>query len=132
MKPDRSKDRPALLALADILDTRPALIRRDECSDWNLFGTNGHIYAIPEHDAFYVYLGFESARAWTNAKRRLAFCRVTQNGGDEGFLRMSGFPNKKQAEALRRTVGLPKRRHLSPEHKAKLVATQFKPKLVPV
>jgi len=77
MKPDRSRDRPALLALAKRLGTRPKLIRRDACSDWNLFGKHGHAYAIPEANAYYfVFLDCGSSRKWAYLKRKLHFCRT--------------------------------------------------------
>jgi len=54
MIPDRSSDRPAFVAFADAIATRPQLIHRDACGDWNLFGSHGHVYAIPEHDARFI------------------------------------------------------------------------------
>jgi hypothetical protein len=43
-----TKQRAALLAFAEACGTRASALRRDECSDWAIFGTRGHIYAVPE------------------------------------------------------------------------------------
>jgi hypothetical protein len=79
--------RPALLAFAEACATRANCLRRDECSDWAIFGNNGHIYAVPEGFQLMIGCAFEprwsSARGWTEAKRRLAFGKVTRDG-DEG------------------------------------------------
>ena len=130
MKSDRSKDRPAMLTLVDTLATRPQLLRRDECGDWNLFGKAGHVYAIPEANAYYFMVRCRSSKTWNHLKRRLSFCTLTQDGDDEGVFRLSGLPNETQAGLLRTALGLPLRRRLSPEHCAKLVAhaKPFKPK----
>ena len=33
----------------------------------------------------------QSPRRWTNIKRRLAFCRITQDGDDEGCCALIGY-----------------------------------------
>jgi hypothetical protein len=42
-----AKQRPALLLIAESLDSRSSAPRRDERGDWAIFGTKGHIYAVP-------------------------------------------------------------------------------------
>ena len=69
------------------LDASQLGLRRDECGDYRINGKLGHIY--PDSDGFLLYVSTgESARRWTNVKARLAFARVTQDGDDEGALRL--------------------------------------------
>lgn len=122
-------DRPFLQSLVAALDTRPANLRRDPCGDWRITGACGHIYGVPEADAYYVAVHLDSARGWTAAKQRLAFGRVTQDGDGEGVIRLVGLPDPAQARNLRRTIRLPKRKVLSPERRAKLIAASpFRPR----
>jgi hypothetical protein len=46
-------------------------------------------------------------------ERRLSFCRVTQDGDDEGCLRLDELPTPEQAVLIRKAIGL-KRRKLHP------------------
>jgi hypothetical protein len=34
--------RPELLKLAEALDSRGSVLRRDDCGDWAIWGNNGH------------------------------------------------------------------------------------------
>ena len=56
-----------------------------------------------------MYITCRSAKAWTSAKRRLAFCEVTQDGDDEGCLRLRELPTPTQAKEIRSILGLRKR-----------------------
>jgi hypothetical protein len=42
-----TKQLPALLAFAEACGTRASALRRDECGDWAIWGSNGHVYAFP-------------------------------------------------------------------------------------
>ena len=42
-----AKQRAALLKLVSALGCREAALRRDECGDWRIGGSNGHIFAVP-------------------------------------------------------------------------------------
>jgi hypothetical protein len=125
-----SRDRPFLQSLLVVLDTRDATLRQDEYRAWRLVGKRGHVYGVPEADAYYAFAQFPTARGWTAAKIRLRFGQVTQDGDDEGVIRFTGLPTPEQAEAIRITVGLPRRRHLSPEQRARLrsIGRPFKPR----
>jgi hypothetical protein len=95
-----AKQRPALLAFAESLDSRASALRRDECGDWAIWGTNGHIYAVPE--GFQLMIGCDfgnvrwtSARGWESAKKRLGF-----GEGDAGRrLRGLDYPRSASVEA---------------------------------
>jgi hypothetical protein len=85
------KQRPALQRFAAALDSRASALRRDECGDWAIWGTNGHIYAVPEGFQLMIgcdfgYVRWTSARGWESAKKRLGFGKVTQDGDCEGSI----------------------------------------------
>ena len=49
-------------------------------------------------------------RTWTYLKNRLSFCRVTQDGGDEGYFRLFDLPTPEQAVLIRKATGLKRRK----------------------
>jgi hypothetical protein len=108
-KANRKTDRDALQQFCDAVDTRPVLLKPDEYNDWRLSGTHGHVYATPEAGAFYIYVAFRTSMGWTAAKDLLAFCTISQDGDDEGILRLERLPHgSREAKAIRQVVGLPK------------------------
>jgi hypothetical protein len=130
-----TKQRPALLELAEALDSRPGALRRDECGDWAIFGRRGHIYAVPligpEEVArgvpitvgYQLVVGTDiehesgnCVRRWSTYKR-LSFCQVTQDGDEEGCLILDRLPTKAEGAIIRDVVGIPKARHLSEEQR---------------
>jgi hypothetical protein len=87
-------------------------LRRDECGAWCINGWSGHIVTWsddPAETAWLVYVTCRSARGWTEAKRRLSFCTVTQNGDDEGCLRLDRLPTSSEAEIIRDVLRIRKR-----------------------
>jgi hypothetical protein len=126
------KQRPALLELAEALDSRPAQLRRDECGDWAIFGRRTHLRrasrcfgaGVTLHQGFQLVIGTDiehegrnSARQWSADKKRLNFCQVTQDGDEEGCLILDRLPTKAEGAIIRDVVaGIPKARHLSEEH----------------
>jgi hypothetical protein len=92
--------------------------RRDECGDWMIEGKQGHIHAHPE--GFYLYCAPGSPKAWTYAKRALFFCEVTQDGDDEGFLKLVRLPTDAEAEIIRDKLGIRKKREVSEFEKERL------------
>jgi hypothetical protein len=109
-----TKQRPALLAFAEACGTRASALRRDECGDWAIFGTRGHIYAVPE--GFQLMASKASPRAWSAAKHRLSFGKVTQDGDAGGGVILAGLPAKSEAETIRAVLGIPKRVEFSEGH----------------
>ena len=77
---------------------------RDECGTWRLLGSRGHIYR--DGDGWLLYVRCRSTRHWTYTKRALAFCRVTQDGDEEGCLHLDRLPSTAEAEEIRQAVGL--------------------------
>jgi hypothetical protein len=133
-----SKQRPALLAFAESLDSRASALGRDDCGDWAIWGNNGHIYAVPE--GFQLMIGcdpgnakWSSSRGWESAKKRLGFGKVTQDGDCEGSIILDRLPSKPEAAEIRDILGIPKRVELSEGQLANLrrhaAANAFKPLL---
>jgi hypothetical protein len=115
------KQRPALLTFAKSCGTRADKLRRDECGDWAIWGSNGHIYAVASN-VFQLMVGcdydnqkWSSARGWESAKKRLKFGRVTQDGDEEGSIILDQLPSKPEAKEIRFILGIPKKVEFSPE-----------------
>ena len=116
-----SEDREHLETLLEALDASSLALRRDACGDYAINGKSGHIYADGSGFLLCVSTG-ESARRWTNVKGRLAFCRLTQDGDDEGCLHLDRLPTAVEADLIREALGIRKRRHLSDEELARITA----------
>jgi hypothetical protein len=126
---DADADRAAQLVLMNALSAWDRAFRRDECGAWRINGERGHIYTWGDGASWLLYLACRSSMAWTYAKKRLAFCKVTQNGDDEGCLRLFELPTAEQAEAIRELLAIRKRTEHSPGALERLLAggksTQF-------
>ena len=103
-------DRDQMLALLSALNAQDRALRLDECGDWRIGGTSGHVYTWGDGKTWLLFVACHSARAWTAAKARLAFCEVTQDGDDEGCFRLHALPLPDQAAAIRTALGIRKRR----------------------
>jgi hypothetical protein len=87
-------------------------------------GMSCHVY--PDGDGYLIYFTVAdadksdrqpSSLPWKNAKAKLSFCNVTQDGDWEGCLRLDHLPSPAEAKAIRDVLGIRKRRHLSAEEK---------------
>jgi hypothetical protein len=96
--------------------------------DYAIRGKYGHIYS--DGSGFLLHVHTQevdeaghvttSIRRWSALKAKLTpFCRLTQDGDDEGCLRLDHLPSADEAEVIRDAIGIRKRRSLSPEAKAK-------------
>jgi hypothetical protein len=114
-----AEQRAALIKLMAALGCRAAALRRDECGDWRIEGLRGHVYAVPgalgqpNRPAFTPYIMAGSPKAWTFAKRALAFAKVINDGDEEGTFVMGRLPSADEAALIRRYCGIPKRREVS-------------------
>jgi hypothetical protein len=115
-----SIQRPALLAFARAIGSRDTALRRDECSDWRINGSRGHVYAVPE--GFQIFVLGWSTNGWNRAKQALSFAALTNDGNDEGGFMLDRLPTKAEGEAIRKWCGIAKRAELSPERVAELRA----------
>src|SRR5215218_3799198 len=99
-----------MLAMHEALQAASTALRRDECGAWRITGTKGHIYTWGDRESFLLYVKVgRSKKKWTYNKRNLAFCTVTQDGDDEGCLRLNGLPDEDQAAWIRATLGIRRR-----------------------
>jgi hypothetical protein len=89
---DAEADRRQQAALLRALDAWDKALRRDECGAWAIHGTRGNIHTWGDGSSWVLWLTCHSPQAWTWAKKRLAFCEVTQDGDDEGCLRLREQP----------------------------------------
>ena len=105
--------RERLLTLAAALGASLRQLTRDECGDYRIQGQRGHIYVDGEGYLLVIHAG--TARMWTEAKRALHRCQVTQDGDDEGCLHMDHLPDEKEAAEIRHYLKLRKRRDDTPE-----------------
>jgi hypothetical protein len=120
-----------MIALLDALDASQLALRRAVCRGWAddlaIHGRLGHIYADGTGYLLCVAPGGSTTRRWTNVKRRLGFCRLMQDGDDEGCLRLDRLPTPVEAEAIRDVLGIQRKRHYqSPETEALVMATLAK------
>jgi hypothetical protein len=138
-----TNDRERLVALLDALDASQTTLQRDVVRGEGRTGIRGRsrdkagndasvIY--PDGDGFLLYVTFgertgdygvdrePSSLPWKNAKAKLSFCNVTQDGDWEGCLRLSGLPNPKEAEAIREVMSIRKRRIVTDAARSQLEA----------
>ena len=101
-------------AMLAALDASSRSLRRDVCGDPAINGRAGHICADGAGYLLYVHTG-ELVRRWGSIKRHLAFCCVTQDGDDEGCLRLDRLPTSTEADCIRKALGIKRRRHLTAE-----------------
>lgn len=114
-------ERAHLETLLIALDASPRALHKDACGDWSISGKTGHIFADGQGYLIYVATK-ESARRWTNIKRHLSFCRITQQGDTEGCMHLDMPPTPQQAKAIRDAIGIRKKRTISDEAKATLAS----------
>jgi len=115
-------DREHLETVLVALDASPRALERAVCrgwvGDWQITGTGGHI--MTDGHSFPFYAAGESPRRWSSIKRRLSFCRLTQDGDDEGCFLLDRLPTSAEAVTLRDVLGIRRRRHLSPDGRSAL------------
>jgi hypothetical protein len=114
-QPERD-DRACLKALLSALDASEAILQRDppirdqdNTGDWAIYGSHGHIY--PDGDGYLLY-AHATPRRWTSIKQS-PFCKLTQDGDDEGCLHLDRLPTAVEAVAIRDAIGIRKRRSMS-------------------
>jgi hypothetical protein len=106
------EDRARLQSFLSALDASTRGLRRDDCGDHVILGKKGRIYAAGT--GFLLYSAAGSVRRWTFVKRRLRFCHLAQDGDAEGALHLDRLPTTAEAAAIRQTLGIRKRKELSP------------------
>ena len=113
-------DRLHLDAFLTAVDASPGAFERPNCRGWigdyQITGKHGHVLA--DQPGFLLYITGTMQR-WKKAKRILRGT-VTQDGDDEGIIRLDRLPLPAEAEAIRDLIGIRKRRHMTPEALSKL------------
>ena len=101
----RQLDRADLAVLLTAVNGAKNALKRDECGDWIIIGTRGTIRAC--NGTFSVFVACWSRRHWFFVRQALAgFCSVTQDGDDEGVLRLTRLPVGEEIVRLRHVIGL--------------------------
>jgi hypothetical protein len=108
-------DRTTQIMLLNALCAWEHALRRDECGAWRINGKRGHIYTWGDGKSWLLYIQADSPRHCSSIKKQLSFCRVTQDGDDEGCVRLFGLPTAEQAKAIRGALRIRKRMVYSPE-----------------
>jgi|GEM_PF-2872114 len=109
---DDQRQQERLLAA---LDASPSQLRRDEAGWWIISGRRGAIHTWGDGKTWDAHVRCRSRQHWTFTKRRLAFMTVTQDGDEEGCLRLFRLPTQKEAVAIRDVMGLRKRIAFAPD-----------------
>jgi hypothetical protein len=88
------------------IDASPAALRRPACRGWigdyQIIGKHGHVLA--DHPGYLLYVT-GTVQRWKKAKRLLPSI-VTQDGDDEGLLRLGRLPLSNEADAIRDLIGM--------------------------
>jgi hypothetical protein len=108
---DRAQQRALLVALG----ASDRVLRRDQCGAWQIGGKHGTVHAWGDGKSWVLFVACRSARHWTATKQRLGFCEVTQDGDDEGCLRLHQLPTAARATVIRDALGIRKRAELGAE-----------------
>jgi hypothetical protein len=120
-------DKRLLETLRVALNGAKASLRRDDCGLWILRGSRGHISTYGDGKGWqlnYVRSDGEasgSKQNWTWKKRRLAsFCRLTQDGDDEGCFYLTKLPTPEEAHEIRDIFGIRPSPYMTTERLAAL------------
>ncbi len=108
-------DRRQQVRLLTALDAAPSQLHRDACGWWIIEGQHGAIQTWGDGKSWLVCLSCRSKQHWTFTKRRLDFMTLTQDGDDEGCLRLFHLPSPAEAILIRDVMGLRKRVAYAPE-----------------
>jgi hypothetical protein len=114
-------ERAHLKTLLTALGATRRALWRDTCGDRAIKGKRGLIYADGSGLLIVVCTG-GSIRRWANIKRKLGFCRVTQDGDQEGCLHLDHLPTPKEADLILRALGIKHKRRYTPDQLAALTA----------
>jgi hypothetical protein len=112
---DRAQQKAMLLALG----AWDRALRRDGCGAWCIAGAHGSIHSWGDGATWVLYIACHSVRHWSATKAQLSFCHLTQDGDDEGCLRLHHLPTPEQAVVIRDVLGIRKRMEFSPDDLAR-------------
>ena len=110
---DAAADKAQQQSLLTALNGWDRALRRDECGAWRVNGRHGSIHTWGDGKSWVLFVMCRSGQHWTWTKKHLGFCTPTQDGDDEGCLRLHQLPTLEQAEAIRDALGIRKRMEVS-------------------
>lgn len=115
MKIDRVKEKRLMQKLVRSLKivkkkNGKNVLHLNECDDWVLTSSYGSIQTDGEYWYLYVI-----DRRWSSVKKELSFMTLTQDGDDEGILRLDRMPTELEAIKIRKILNLRKMPDYTPE-----------------
>lgn len=113
-KAESDADKEKLSDLIGALNATAGALSKDACGSWHIAGTRGTIHF--DGVSWTIYVRCRSALAWAWSKKKLAM-PVTQDGHDDGVLRLDALPDRKLASKIRAAIGLRKAPSLSAEER---------------
>ena len=118
---EADSDKAHLVRLHAALNAAGNALRLDDCRVWTIRGRLGpdgiaHNLILTGGDGktWLLCVARRSAQAWTWAKKRVAFCEVTQNGDEGGVLQLSRLPDAVEVAEIRDLVGIRQHSVMSP------------------
>jgi hypothetical protein len=110
-------DRACLELMRQALNAAHNAVRRDECRLWTIRGSRGYVStwgdtatAGPDGETWMLVVNSVTPRRWGFIKQRMAafpgLAQVTQDGDDEGVLRLMRLPTPEEAAEIRRVAGI--------------------------
>ena len=85
-------------------------VRLDECRLWTVRGSRGYVSTWGDGQSGMLAVGSKTPRHWTFVKQRMAsfpgLAQLTQDGDDEGVLRLMRLPTPEEAAEIRRAAGV--------------------------
>jgi hypothetical protein len=128
-KEKRLTDREHLTAFLAAIEASPTTLERPVCRGWigdyQITGKHGHVLS---NEPGYLLFVTGTVQRWKKAKRLLPGT-VTQDGDDEGILRLDRLPIPAEAGTIRDLIGIRKRRQMTDAVRSNLergVKTRFK------
>ena len=107
---EATDDRACLELMREALNAAHNAVRLDECRLWTVRGSRGYVSTWGDGQTWMLAVGSKTPRHWTFAKQRMAafpgLAQVTQDGDDEGVLRLMRLPTPEEAAEIRRAAGI--------------------------
>jgi len=116
-------DKAQLENMHQALNAAKTAFRRDDCDLWVISGKHGYISTWGDGESFHIVCIAESSeRQWGADKKRLSFCRLTQNGDFDGAFRLDRLPTPDEAASIRKALGIGKAPNFHDEFRERLRA----------
>src|SRR6476646_3885953 len=107
---EATDDRACLGLMGEVLNAARNAVRLDECRLWTVQGSRGYVSTWGDGQTWMLAVGSKTPRHWTFTKQRMAsfpgLAQLTQDGDDEGVLRLMHLPTPEEAAEIRRATGI--------------------------